>query len=153
VPVPLPDVEAVTVEHWESVLRTNVIGSFLVAQAALPALRSSGHGWIINVSSIAGVRQLGSSLPYATSKAALNHLTTILAKYAEGVRVNAVAPGLVDTPWTAGWDQQKELVNAAAPLHRVGTPDDIVDACLALVTSTYVTGQILTVDGGLTLTT
>jgi ketoreductase RED2 len=150
--VPMPDIAAVTVAHWEKVLRTNVIGSFLVSQAALPLLRESGDGWIINVTSLAGVRQTGSSLPYAVSKAALNHLTTILAKHAGGgVRVNAVAPGLVDTPWTDGWDQQKAGVQLVAPLHRVATPEDIAEACLAIISTPYATGQTLVVDGGLGL--
>jgi ketoreductase RED2 len=150
--VPMPDIAAVTVAHWEKVLRTNVIGTFLVSQAALPLLRQSGEGWIINITSLAGVRQTGSSLPYAVSKAALNHLTTILAKHADGgVRVNAVAPGLVDTPWTDGWDQQKAGVQLVAPLHRVATPEDIADACLALISTPYATGQTLVVDGGLGL--
>lgn len=152
VPVPLHDVDAVTVEHWDQVLRTNVIGSFLVAQAALPLLREAGDGWIVNVGSIAGIRQLGSSLPYAVSKAALHHLTTLLAKYAGGnVRVNAVAPGLVDTPWTATWDVQRDFVRGAAPLHRIATADDVAEACVALVANDYVTGHVLVVDGGFTL--
>ena len=150
--VPMPDIAAVTAAHWEKVLRTNVIGTFLICQAALPLLRQSGEGWIINITSLAGVRQIGSSLPYAVSKAALNHLTTILAKHADGgVRVNAVAPGLVDTPWTDGWDQQKAGVQLVAPLHRVATPEDIADACLALISTPYATGQTLVVDGGLGL--
>ena len=150
--VPMPDIAAVTAAHWEKVLRTNVIGTFLVCQAALPLLRQSGDGWIINITSLAGVRQTGSSLPYAVSKAALNHLTTILAKHADGgVRVNAVAPGLVDTPWTDGWDRQKAAVQLVAPLHRVATPEDIADACLALISTPYATGQTLVVDGGLGL--
>jgi ketoreductase RED2 len=152
VEVPMPDIAAVTVAHWEKVLRTNVIGTFLVSQAALPLLSQSGDGWIINITSLAGVRQTGSSLPYAVSKAALNHLTTILAKHADGgVRVNAVAPGLVDTPWTDGWDQQKAGVQLVAPLHRVATPEDIADACLAIISTPYATGQTLVVDGGLGL--
>src|SRR5258707_6391547 len=123
--VPLPDIAAVTADHWEKVLRTNVIGTFLVSQAALPLLRQAGDGWIINITSLAGIRQTGSSLPYAVSKAALNHLTTILAKHAQGgVRVNAVAPGLVATPWTEGWDERKAGVELIAPLHRVATPED-----------------------------
>ncbi len=150
--VPMPDIAAVTVAHWEKVLRTNVIGTFLVSQAALPLLRQAGDGWIISITSLAGVRQTGSSLPYAVSKAALNHLTTILAKHADGVRVNAVAPGLVDTPWTRGWDERKAGVELIAPLHRVATPDDIADACLALIATPYATGQTLVVDGGLGLT-
>jgi ketoreductase RED2 len=152
VDVPLPDIDAVTVEHWDKVLRTNVVGTFLVSQAALPLLRQAEDGWIINITSLAGVRQQGSSLPYAVSKAALNHLTTIMAKHAgDGVRVNAVAPGLVATPWTQDWDERKAGVELVAPLHRVATPDDVVDACLGLIGARYATGQTLVVDGGLGL--
>ncbi len=152
VDVPMPDIDAVTVEHWDTVLRTNVVGTFLISQAALPLLRQAEDGWIINITSLAGVRQQGSSLPYAVSKAALNHLTTIMAKHAgDGVRVNAVAPGLVATPWTQDWDERKAGVELVAPLHRVATPDDIADACLGLIGSRYATGQTLVVDGGLGL--
>jgi ketoreductase RED2 len=152
VAVPLADIAAVTVGHWETVLRTNVIGTFLVSQAALPLLRQASDGWIINITSLAGVRQTGSSLPYAVSKAALDHLTTIMAKHAEGgVRVNAVAPGLVATPWTTDWQDRKAAVEAIAPLHRVATPEDIADACVALISTRYATGQTLVVDGGLGL--
>ena len=152
VDVPLPDIDSVRPEHWERVLRTNVIGTFLVSQAALPLLRRADDGWITNITSIAGVRQTGSSLPYAVSKAAVDHLTTILAKHAgDGVRVNSVAPGLVATPWTEDWDVLKEGVSALAPLHRVATPDDVAEACLAFVATRYATGQTLVVDGGLGL--
>ena len=152
VDVPLPDIDAVTVDHWDKVLRTNVVGTFLVSQAALPLLRLADDGWIINITSVAGVRQTGSSLPYAVSKAALNHLTAIMAKHAgDGVRVNAVAPGLVATPWTEDWHERKAGVELVAPLHRVATPEDIAEACLALVTTRYATGQTLVVDGGLGL--
>ena len=86
------------------------------------------------------------------SKAAVDHLTSILAKHCGGeVRVTAVAPGLVDTPWTADWGDLKEGVKAIAPLHRVATPEDVADACMALISSRYVTGQSLLVDGGLSL--
>jgi ketoreductase RED2 len=152
VSVPLPDIDAVTVEHWNTVLRTNVVGTFLVSQAALPLLRRADDGWVINITSLAGVRQTGSSLPYAVSKAALDHLTTIMAKHAgDGVRVNAVAPGLVATPWTQDWHERKAGVELVAPLHRVATADDIADAALALIGARYATGQTLVVDGGLGL--
>lgn len=152
VPVALPDIEAVTAEHWDTVLRTNVIGTFLVSQAALPALREADDGWITNITSIAGVRQTGSSLPYAVSKAALDHMTTIMAKHAGNeVRINAVAPGLVATPWTEDWGALHEGVTAMAPLHRVATPEDIAEACLSFAALTYATGQVLVVDGGLGL--
>ena len=150
--VPMPDIESVTADHWNRVLSVNVVGTFLVSQAALPLLREAADGWIVNISSVAGTRQTGSSLPYAVSKAAVDHLTSILAKHAgEGVRVNAVAPGLVATPWTATWDQLKEGVTAMAPLHRVATPDDVADACVGLIGSRYATGQSLIVDGGISL--
>ena len=152
VDVPLADIDAVTPEHWETVLRTNVIGTFLVSQAALELLRAAPDGWITNITSIAGIRQTGSSLPYAVSKAALDHLTTLLAKHAGGkVRVNAVAPGLVATPWTEDWHALKDGVTALAPLCRVATADDVAEACLGFVASRYTTGQTLLVDGGLGL--
>jgi ketoreductase RED2 len=152
VDVPLHDLDSVTAEHWNKVLRTNVTGTFLVSQAALPLLRSSGDGWIINITSLAGTRQTGSSLPYAVSKAALDHLTAIMAKHAgSGVRVNAVAPGLVATPWTADWHDRKAGVAAVAPLRRVATAEDIAEACVALISAGYITGQTLIVDGGLGL--
>ena len=119
---------------------------------SLPMLRRADDAWIVNVTSIAGIRQTGSSLPYAVSKAALDHLTAIMAKHAGGnVRVNAVAPGLVATPWTADWSALHEGVAALAPLHRVASADDIADAVLAVAT-TYAPGQTLLVDGGLGLT-
>ena len=150
--VPMPDIDSVTPEHWRRVLDVNVIGTFLVSQAALPMLRESPDGWIINITSVAGIRQTGSSLPYAVSKAAVDHMTTILAKHAgAGVRVNAVAPGLVATPWTETWDQLKAGVEAIAPLHRVATAEDIADACEALVATRYATGHTLLVDGGVGL--
>ena len=152
VDVPLHDLGGVTADHWDKVLRTNVVGTFLVSQAALPLLREAGDGWIVNITSLAGVRQAGSSLPYAVSKAALNHLTTIMAKFAGGgIRVNAVAPGLVATPWTADWHERKEGVEKAAPLHRVATPQDIAEACIAVISASYATGQTFVVDGGLGL--
>ena len=152
VDVPLHDIDAVTVEHWDKVLRTNLVGTFLVSQAALPLLRRADEGWIVNITSLAGIRQTGSSLPYAVSKAALNHLTTIMAKYAgDGVRVNAVAPGLVATPWTQTWDERKAGVELVAPLHRVATPEDIADACIGVIGARYATGQTFLVDGGLGL--
>lgn len=153
VDVPLPDIAAVTAAHWDKVLRINVVGTFLVSQAALPLLRQAGDGWIINITSLAGIRQTGSSLPYAVSKAALNHLTAIMAKHAEGgVRINAVAPGLVATPWTEQWHERKAGVEQIAPLHRVATPEDIAEACVAIAATRYTTGQTLVVDGGLGLT-
>ena len=151
-PVALADFEQLRAEDWRQVLSANVIGSFLITQAALPHLRQADGGWVINIGSIAGLRAIGSSLPYSVSKAALAHLTLMLAKLVgPEVRVNNVAPGLIDTPWTASWDVMRAGAAAVAPLKRTGLTDDVVEACLALIRMKYVTGHTLVVDGGLTL--
>ena len=103
--VPHHDLDAVTTEMWERILRVNLLGTWNVVQAAAPHLRATGQGVIVNVTSLAGVRPTGSSIPYAVSKAAVNHLTVLLANaLGPEIRVHAVAPGLIDTPWTADWD-------------------------------------------------
>ena len=150
--IPHEDIDAVTPEVWRRILDVNVIGTWLVTQAAVPALRESGDGCIVNITSLAGVRPGGSSIPYASSKAALNHLTLLLANVlGPQVRVNAVAPGLIDTPWTEAWDDVRQLVNTMAPLRRSGQPEDVAIACVGLVKAPYVTGQVLVCDGGLHL--
>jgi ketoreductase RED2 len=147
------DLAAATVEVWREIFEVNVFGTWSLSVAAMDALRAS-RGAIVNVSSIAGVRPTGSSIPYAASKAALNHLTALMAKVVgPEVRVNAVAPGLVDTPWTADWDAIRGFVTTVAPLKRSGTPDDVADVIVALASTPYVTGQVVIVDGGLTLAT
>ena len=100
------------------------------------------------------MRPTGSSIPYAASKAALNHMTVLLAKVVgPEVRVNAVAPGLVDTPWTADWDVVREVVRQVAPLKRSGQPEDVAEVILRWPAPAYVTGQVVVVDGGLSLAT
>lgn len=86
------------------------------------------------------------------TKAALPHLlTALLAKACGPVRVNAVAPGLVATPWTSQWEDQHASIAAAAPLHRSATPDDCAEAVIGLLRSSYITGQVVVVDGRTTL--
>ncbi len=150
--IPHADLDAATDEVWRRIFDVNVLGAWHMTRAALPALRANGSGVVVNVSSLAGVRPVGSSIPYAASKAALNHMTLLLAQaLAPEVRVNAVAPGLVDTPWTADWDAVREAVRSQAPLRRSALPHDVAEAILALVTSGFVTGQVLGVDGGMSL--
>lgn len=150
--IPHHDLEAATPEVWRRIFDVNVIGTWQVTVAALPHLRATGAGSVVNVTSLAGVRQTGSSIPYAASKAALNHVTRLLANVVgPEVRVNAVAPGLVDTPWTADWDAVRDVVRSTAPLRRSGNPGDIAEVVLALVRSAYTTGQVVVVDGGLGL--
>ncbi len=107
---------------------------------------------MINVSSIAGQRQTGSSIPYACSKAALDHMTRLLANVlGPDIRVNAVAPGLIDTPRTVDWDGPREFVTAAAPLRRIGTPEDVAEVVRGIAGAAYMTGAVVLVDGGLHL--
>ncbi len=146
------DFDAATPDVWRRILDVNVIGTWQVTVAAAPHLRASGEGVVVNVSSIAGERPTGSSIPYAASKAAISHLTVLLANVlAPDVRVNAVAPGLIDTPWTADWDEVRAFVRSQAPMQRVGTPQDVAHMVLALVGARYVTGEVVLVDGGLHL--
>jgi ketoreductase RED2 len=145
------DLDAATLDVWRRIFEVNVFGTWSVTVAAMDALRAT-RGAVVNVSSIAGLRPTGSSIPYAASKAALNHLTVLLAKVVgPEVRVNAVAPGLVDTPWTKDWDEVRALVGALAPLKRSGQPTDVADVVVALAAAPYVTGQVVAIDGGLTL--
>jgi ketoreductase RED2 len=101
---------------------------------------------------LAGVRPTGSSIPYAVSKAAVNHLTVFLANVlGPEIRVHAIAPGLIDAPWTADWHEVRQRVCETAPLKRAGTPEDVADTCIALIQARYSTGQIVLVDGGMGL--
>ena len=150
--IPHHHLDAATNELWERILRVNVLGTWNVIRAAAPHLRASGEGVVLNVTSIAGVRPVGSSVPYAVSKAAINHMTVLLANaLGPEIRVHAVAPGLIDTQWTESWDDIRAAVTATAPLRRSGSPQDVADACVALVATRYATGQVLVVDGGVTL--
>jgi ketoreductase RED2 len=149
--IPHDDLEAAGPEVWRRIFDVNVFGTWLVTRSAVPLIRENG-GAIVNITSLAGQRPVGSSIPYAASKAALNHLTRLLANVlGPAIRVNAIAPGLVDTPWTADWDAIREVVKTRAPLQRSGQPDDIAEVALTVAVSTYMTGQVIVVDGGLHL--
>ena len=149
--VPHSDLDALTDEIFAKTFQVNVFGTWWLTKAAMPHLRQSPDGNVITVTSLAGLRPAGSSIAYAMTKAALNHMTRLLAKSHGPVRVNAVAPGLVATPWTADWDAQHAAVAARSPLGRSATADDCAELVVAFVRSTYVTGQVWAVDGGLQL--
>jgi ketoreductase RED2 len=152
--IPHHDVAAASVDVWRRIFEVNVFATWAMSVAALPALADGEGGSIVNVASVAGVRPTGSSIPYAASKAALNHMTALLAKVVgPRVRVNAVAPGLVDTPWTEDWDVVREVVTQVAPLKRSGQPEDVAEVVVALAQASYVTGQVVVIDGGLSLAT
>ena len=145
------DLDSLTDEIFEKTFDVNVFGTWWLTKAAMPHLKKSADGNVVNITSIAGVRPVGSSIAYAMTKAALNHMTVLLAKSCGPVRVNAVAPGLVETPWTRDWQAQHDNVSRVAPLKRSATPQDCGEATIALIRNKYATGQIFVVDGGLTL--
>ena len=145
------DLDALTDEIFLKTFEVNVFGTWWLTKAAMPHLRSSPTGNVVTVTSIAGLRPIGSSIAYAMSKASLNHMTALLAKSCGPVRVNAVAPGLVATPWTSQWEDQHATVAATTPMRRSATPDDCADAVLGLVQSSYITGHVVVVDGGTSL--
>lgn len=154
--IPHSDLTAATPDIWHELHEVNVVAPFRLvaeAQAALREAASRGRpACVVNVSSHAGVRPKGASIPYAASKAALNQVTRLLAlSLAPDIRVNAVAPGLVDTPLTAGWTQAQQLWRERAPMRRAASPEDIAQAVAMLVASDYLTGEILLCDGGLNL--
>jgi 3-oxoacyl-[acyl-carrier protein] reductase len=152
--IPHGDLEGVREEDWNRILGVNLKGPFHAVRACLPSLRAA-RGVVLNVSSIAGVAGIGSSIPYCASKAALNVMTVALARaLAPEVRVNAVAPGFIDTRWWKdrdGYDAVKQFATERAPLKRVCQPEDVAEVALALITSELTTGQVVVVDGGMTL--
>lgn len=152
-PIPPFELERMDEAFWNKILQTNLLGPFRCAKAAAPALKIS-KGAIVSTASIAGMGTQGSSLAYAASKGALVNMTRSLARgLGPDVRVNAVAPGHVDTPWTASWPlERKRESQENAVLKRRCQPEDIAEVMLFLLAGAkMITGQTLVVDGGLTL--
>ncbi len=149
-PIDFRDLDAMTEDFWQSILDVNLKGPFRCAHAAAGALRAS-RGAIVNTASVAGLGIRGSSIAYAASKAGLVNLTRSLARaLAPEVRVNAVAPGLVETPLTQSWPQaRRDATLARTLLGRLAQPEDIAEAMLYLSAgAAYVTGHTLVVEGG-----
>jgi 3-oxoacyl-[acyl-carrier protein] reductase len=155
--VPAAELDAITVEAWDRIFAVNVRGAFQMARAAASTLRAA-RGNIVNISSTAGETAVGSSIPYAASKAALDNITKSLARtLAPAVRVNGVAPGFVDTRWLVeGYgdrlDAIRKLVKQQTPLRDVARPEQVAQVVVALLTSMdWVTGETIAVDGGYTI--
>jgi 3-oxoacyl-[acyl-carrier protein] reductase len=150
--IPHSDLDAITDAVWDEIFQVNLKGAFYCTRAAMPLLKAA-RGCVVNVSSVAGLTGLGSSIPYCASKAALNCLTQSLARaFGPDVRINAVAPGPINTRWLAGREAQVAKYLEQAPLGRAADPDDIADAVVYLATGTSLTtGQVLVVDGGRTM--
>ena len=143
------NLEGLTDEILQRTFQVNVFGTWWLTQAAMPHLKESPDGNVVMITSLAGLRPFGSSIAYSMSKAALHQLTCVLAKACGPVRVNAIAPGMIETPWTDKHAAARAAIGERTPLQRVGTPDDIAEAVMALATCRYTTGVILPVDGGM----
>lgn len=142
--------DQLTLAQWDEVFETNARGPFLVSREALPHLRSAG-GRIVHLGSLGGLRPWPSHAHYCASKAALHMLTQAQAKaFAPEVAVNCVAPGWIEQDEDTG--AQSERFAAKTPMQRNGTAADVAQAVLFFATApTFITGQILAVDGGLSL--
>ena len=150
------DLEALSADDFMDIYQVNVIGAYQMIRACAPAMQEHGKGSVVNVSSIAGVAGIGSSVAYAASKGALNTMTISLARaLGPAIRVNAVCPGMIDTRWlrnglgqelfTMVYDDMKNKV----PLQRVSEPADIAEPILYfLLQSGMTTGETMLVDGG-----
>ena len=148
-----PDLELITEELWTTLLEVNLLGVFRCAKAAAPALKAAG-GAIVNTASIAGLGRAGSSLAYGATKAGVVSLTQNLARaLAPEVRVNAIAPGAVDSSWMVEWsNEERQQSIERALLKRRCQPEDLAEVIVFLgFGAAMVTGQTVTVDGGLTL--
>jgi NAD(P)-dependent dehydrogenase (short-subunit alcohol dehydrogenase family) len=146
-----------TLDNWEQVIDVNLKGVFLGMRAEIPAMLESGGGAIVNTASIAGVVGFPELSPYVASKHGVIGLTkTAALEYSgEGVRVNAVCPGVIDTPMVERSSEDMESVDqaiAATPLGRLGAPNEIGDAAVWLCSeeSSFVTGEAMVIDGGYT---
>ncbi|WP_169084934.1 SDR family NAD(P)-dependent oxidoreductase [Paenibacillus sp. PL91] len=150
--IPLERLEDVKEEDWDELYDVNVKGMFYCARAVSSYMKEKKQGAIVNVGSIAGVTGLGSSLPYAVSKAAVHGLTKSLARaLAPEIRVCCVVPGAVATRW---WEGREEIMVRLAGqilLQRISTPEDIAGLITAVLQQDSMTGQMITVDGGQSL--
>jgi NAD(P)-dependent dehydrogenase (short-subunit alcohol dehydrogenase family) len=155
--IPHANLKQASADIWRELYAVNVIAPWtLIAEAEAALRRSSGKqrpSCVLNISSHAGIRPKGASIPYAVSKAALNHMTRLLAvSLAPQIRVNAIAPGLVDTPMTKSWTEARKLWTERSPMRRPAQPADIAQVASMMIASNYLTGEVVISDGGLNLT-
>lgn len=144
-----------TEDQWDEVLDTNLKGAFLCTRAVARPMMKARSGAIVNVSSIMGLTGNPGQANYSSSKAGMIGLTKASARElaSRGIRVNAVAPGWIETSMTSELGDLREQIIARIPLGRVGAPEDIAEAVVFLCSDSaaYITGQVLTVDGGLVI--
>ena len=154
------DLDALSAEDFLWIYKINVIGAYQMIRACAPAMKKAGKGSVVNISSIAGVTGVGSSVAYAASKGALNTMTLSLARsLAPEIRVNAICPGFIGTRWFSdrfGEDKYQKIrkqQEASTPLARAGTPDDIAKSVVFFAGegSDHITGETLMSDAGMHL--
>ena len=146
------DLDGLTEDAWDRIFAVNLKGAYFATRACAPHMRLAGAGAVVNISSVGGITGSASSIAYAASKGALNTLTKSLARaLAPDIRVNAVAPGLILTRWVDGRDDFVKTAVDRTPLKRGATADDVAHTVLYLIGSTYTTGEIVVIDGGLLL--
>ncbi len=149
-PIPFEDLDAVGESLWTDVLSTNLLGPFRCTKTAASALRAR-KGAVVNTASVAGLGMRASSVAYAASKAGLINLTRNLARaLAPDVRVNAVAPGIVDSPWISEWpERRRESSRQNSLLQTMSRPEDIADVILFLCAGTrMINSETIVVNGG-----
>jgi 3-oxoacyl-[acyl-carrier protein] reductase len=144
------------VEDWDTVINTNLSGAFNFTQSIIRAMIKQRSGRIINITSVIGLVGNAGQTNYAASKAGLLGFTKSLARElaSRSITVNAIAPGFITTDMTAGLsDEIKKTIQAQIPLGKTGTPEDIASAVafLASAEASYITGQVLCVDGGMVM--
>ena len=146
-------IDTVSPEVWDHTLRVHVSGPFWSSRIAAPVMMSQKHGRILNIGSIAGHRGIIGAIAYSTAKAAIVGFTLSLARELAdyNILVNALAPGLIDTDFHAKTPPEirKNNVDNRVPLHRYGSAKEEAEAALFLLRSDYITGEVLTIDGGL----
>lgn len=152
IPVPFPDLAALTPEIWDKLVDTNLSGPFLVARAAAPHLRKSGAGRIVNVGAMIGLMPGGSSIAQAVIKAGVIHLTRCLAvALAPDVTVNCVAPGLMEGTKISGRVPKDKIdaMRERAVLKSNTAIQDVADQIVQFCRAESITGQVLVIDGGI----
>jgi 3-oxoacyl-[acyl-carrier protein] reductase len=153
------DLEALGADDFQRIYAVNVVGAYQMVRACAPAMKRSGKGAVVNVSSIAGVTGMGSSIAYIASKGALNLMTLALARaLGPEIRVNAVCPGMIEGRWLreglgeAGYERARARYRDSTPLRSTARPEDVAETIAWLIEgASLVTGETILIDGGMHL--